>query len=143
MKKSLNYLPRSKRDELIVIVDTILKECPTVQMLVLFGPCARGDMARGHEREFNILVIARPAKVVADARLWRKVEKRIRQSPGRTPMRLLVQTLEAVNEAIVGRNALFNDIKSEGIVLYKKGRPRLANTRRISRSERKRQAQAN
>ena len=43
MKKSLAHLPKHKRDELKLVTEIILDECPTVLMIVLFGSYARGD----------------------------------------------------------------------------------------------------
>jgi predicted nucleotidyltransferase len=42
MKRSLTHLPKRKRDELKLVTEIILDECPTVQMVILFGSYARG-----------------------------------------------------------------------------------------------------
>jgi uncharacterized protein len=43
MKRSLTHLPKHKRDELALVTEIILDECPTVQMVILFGSYAQGD----------------------------------------------------------------------------------------------------
>jgi hypothetical protein len=43
MRKSLAHLPKHKRDELKLVTEIILDECPTVLTIVLFGSYARGD----------------------------------------------------------------------------------------------------
>jgi hypothetical protein len=52
MKKSLAHLPKHKREELKLVTEIILDECPTVLMVILFGSYARGDWgSRGHHIE--------------------------------------------------------------------------------------------
>jgi predicted nucleotidyltransferase len=72
MKKSLAHLPKHKRDELKLVTDIILDECPTVLMIVLFGSYARGDWVEDtyvenhityeYASDFDILVIVRSIK---------------------------------------------------------------------------------
>jgi predicted nucleotidyltransferase len=115
MKKSLGHLPKHKRDELKLVTEIILDECPTVLMIVLFGSYARGDWVEDsyvengityeYASDFDILVIVRSNRIVNSTDTWRRAEARARQFPICTWTNLIVESIETVNNALVLRYA--------------------------------------
>ncbi len=92
MKKSLAHPPKHKREELKLVTEIILDECPTVLMVILFGSYARGDwvgdtyvedgITYEYASDFDILVIVRSNRIVNSTGTWRRAEAR----PALTPL---------------------------------------------------------
>jgi len=153
MKKSLAYLPKHKRDELKLVTEIILEECPTVLMVILFGSYARGDWVEDtytednvtyeYASDFDILVIVRSVKIVNSTDTWRRAEARIRRFPIRTWTNLIVESIEFVNTHIAKGNYFFTDIRKEGVLLYDTGEFKLARRRELNPKERRGQAKFN
>jgi HEPN domain-containing protein/predicted nucleotidyltransferase len=147
MKKSLAHLPKHKRDELKLVKETILDECPTLLMIILFGSYARGDWVEDrhiednilHEymSDFDILVIVRSNKIVNSKDTWRRAEARARRFPVRTWTNLIVESIETVSNALARGHYFFSDIKKEGILLYDTGEFQLARRRKLNPKERR------
>jgi predicted nucleotidyltransferase/HEPN domain-containing protein len=152
MKKSLAHLPKHKRDELKLVTEIILDECPTVLMIVLFGSYARGDWVEDtyvenhityeYASDFDILVVVRSGKIVNSTDTWRRAEARARRFPIRTWTNLIVESIETVNNALARGHYFFTDIKKEGILLYDAGECKLARRRELNPKERRGQAKA-
>ncbi len=152
MKKSLAHLPKQKRDELKLVKEIILDECPTVLMTILFGSHARGDWVEDrhfedgtlHEymSDFDILVIVRSNQIVNSRDTWRRAETRARRFPNRTWTNLIVESIETVNNALARGHYFFSDIKKEGILLYDTGEFKLARRRKLDPRERRGNARA-
>jgi predicted nucleotidyltransferase/HEPN domain-containing protein len=153
MKKSLAHLPKHKRDELKLVTEIVLKECPTVQMVILFGSYARGDWVEDtyiedgityeYASDFDILVIVRSNRIVNSTDTWRRAEARARRFPVRTWTNLIVESIETVNNALAKGNYFFSDIRKEGILLYDTGEFKLVRQRELNPKERKGQAKTN
>ena len=147
MKKSLAHLPKYKRDELKLVKEIILDECPTVLMIILFGSHARGDWVEDrhvedgvlHEymSDFDILVIVRSNQIVNSTDTWRRAETRAHRFPIRTWTNLIVESIETVNNALAHGHYFFTDIKKEGILLYDTGEFKLARPRKLDPKERR------
>jgi predicted nucleotidyltransferase/HEPN domain-containing protein len=152
MKKSLAHLPKHKRDELKLVKEIILDECPPVLMIILFGSHARGDWVEDrhiednilHEymSDFDILVIVRSNQIVNSKDTWRRAETRARRFPNRTWTNLIVESIETVNNALARGHYFFSDIKKEGILLYDTGEFKLARPRKLNPKERRGMAKA-
>jgi len=152
MRKSLAHLPKHKRDELKLVTEIILDECPTVLMIVLFGSYARGDWVEDtyvenhityeYASDFDLLVIVRSNRIVNSTDTWRRAEARARRFPVRTWTNLIVESIETVNNALARGHYFFTDIKKEGILLYDTGEFRLARQRRLNPKERRGMAKA-
>jgi len=152
MKKSLSHLPKHKRDELKLVTEIILDECPTVLMIVLFGSHARGDWVEDtyvenhityeYASDFDILVIVRSNKIVNSTDTWRRAEARARRFPVRTWTNLIVESIETVNNALARGHYFFTDIKKEGVLLYDTGEFQLARPRKLNPKERRGMARA-
>jgi HEPN domain-containing protein len=147
MKKSLAHLPKHKRDELKLVKEIILGECPTALMIILFGSYARGDWVEDrhvgedgilyeYKSDFDILVIVRSHQLVASSTLWHRVESRIQRSPNRTWTNLIVESIETVNKALAHGHYFFSDLKKEGVLLYNTGEFQLARPRKLNPKER-------
>jgi predicted nucleotidyltransferase/HEPN domain-containing protein len=153
MKKSLAHLPKHKREELKLVTEIILDECPTVLMIVLFGSYARGDWVEDtyvenhityeYASDFDILVIVRSGKIVNSTDTWRRAEARARRFPVRTWTNLIVESIETVNNALARGHYFFTDIKKEGILLYNTREFKLARQRKLNPKERRGMARAN
>jgi predicted nucleotidyltransferase/HEPN domain-containing protein len=152
MKKSLAHLPKHKRDEIKLVTEIILDECPTVLMVVLFGSYARGDWVEDsyvengvtyeYASDFDLLVIVRSNRIVNSTDTWRRAEARARRVPIRTWTNLIVESIETVNNALVRGQYFFTDIKKEGVLLYDTGEFKLARRKQLNPKERRGMARA-
>jgi predicted nucleotidyltransferase/HEPN domain-containing protein len=152
MKKSRAHLPKHKRDELKLVTEIILDECPTVLMIILFGSYARGDWVEDtyvednityeYASDFDILVIVRSNRIANSTDTWRRAEARARRFPVRTWTNLIVESIETVNNALARAHYFFTDIRKEGILLYDSGEFQLARPRQLNPKERRGQARA-
>jgi predicted nucleotidyltransferase/HEPN domain-containing protein len=152
MRRSLAHLPKHKREELKLVTEIILDECPTVLMVILFGSYARGEWVEDtyvedgvtyeYASDFDILVIVRSNRIVNSTDTWRRAEARARRFPVRTWTNLIVESIETVNNALVRGHYFFTDIRKEGIVLYDTGEFQLARPRKLNPKERRGQARA-
>jgi predicted nucleotidyltransferase/HEPN domain-containing protein len=152
MKKSLAHLPKHKRDELKLVTEILLDECPTVLMIILFGSYARGDWVEDsyvengityeYASDFDILVIVRSNRIVNSTDTWRRAEARARRFPIRTWTNLVVESIETVNNALVRGQYFFTDIKKEGVLLYDTGEFKLARRKKLNPKERRGNAKA-
>ncbi len=153
MKKSLAHLPKHKREELKLVTEIILDECPTVLMVILFGSYARGDWVEDtyvedgityeYASDFDILVIVRSNRIVNSTDAWRRAEARARRFPVRTWTNLIVESVETVNNALARGNYFFTDIKKEGVLLHDTGEFKLARRRELNPRERRGLARGN
>ena len=129
MKTTTDHLPEQKRRELESIVG-IIRATTRVEMIILFGSYARGDFVdcdfrydhkedhfTSYESDFDILVIVRSEKIADDVKIWYKVENQIRRNI-RTPLTLIAEAIEHVNEKLSVGRYFYADIKKEGILLY-------------------------
>jgi predicted nucleotidyltransferase/HEPN domain-containing protein len=153
MKKSLAHLPKHKREELKLVTEIILDECPTALMVILFGSYARGDWVEDtyvedgityeYASDFDILVIVRSNRIVNSTDTWRRAEARARRFPVRTWTNLIVESVETVNNAVARGNYFFTDIKKEGVLLHDTGEFKLARRRELNPRERRGLARGN
>jgi HEPN domain-containing protein/predicted nucleotidyltransferase len=151
MKKSLAHLPKHKRDELQLVKEIILDECPTVLMIILFGSYARGDWVEDryvednvlyeYRSDFDILVIVRSHQLVTSSNIWHRVEARAHRSI-RTWTNVIVESIETVNKALSRGHYFFTDIKKEGVLLCNTGEFKLARRHKLNPKERRGQAKA-
>jgi predicted nucleotidyltransferase/HEPN domain-containing protein len=152
MKKSLAHRPKHKREELKLVTEIILEECPTVLMVIVFGSYARGDWVEDtyvedgityeYASDFDILVIVRSNRIANSTDTWRRAEARARRFPVRTWTNLIVESIETVNNALTRGHYFFTDIRKEGILLYDTGEFKLARPRKLDPKERRGQARA-
>ncbi|NJC42032.1 putative nucleotidyltransferase/HEPN domain-containing protein [Brevundimonas alba] len=137
MKKNLDHLPLRKQSELRHVVDVIttafdeaismrraarLKNGKILK-IVLYGSYARGDWVHDpvgrYFSDFDLLVVV-DHEDLTDGEFWHDAENRLMPlGPDiRTPVSLIVHSLDDVNEQLDRGRYFFADIVREGIVLH-------------------------
>ena len=137
MKTSLDHLPERKQREIDRVREILLQEFEAamatakgrrrrgrVYKIILFGTYARGGWVeertgKGYRSDFDILVIVSHPELTEGQRIWWAAEDRMLHDPEiRTPVQVIVHTLDEVNRELKKGHYFFRDIKAEGIVLY-------------------------
>ena len=137
MKTSLDHLPERKQREIDRVREILLQEFEAamatakgrrrrgrVYKIILFGTYARGGWVeertgKGYRSDFDILVIVSHPELTEGQRIWWAAEDRMLHDPEiRTPVQVIVHTLDEVNRELKKGHYFFRDIKAEGIALY-------------------------
>lgn len=151
MKTSLSHLPKEKKDELKKIVKTLL-EFKEVEMIILFGSYATGGYVHSdryeedgiiyeYQSDYDLLIILTLDKQADDLKFVYGITRKLNELRSLTPISPIYEGIRFVNEQLSEGNYFFNDIKSEGILLYSSKRKQLARKRKLSIEEIKKQAQ--
>lgn len=137
VKKSLDHLPLPKQSELRYVVDVVrasfeeaiatrradrLKNGKILKV-ILYGSYARGDWVHDpvgrYFSDFDILVIV-DHEDLTDGEFWYDATNRTMPGEGeiRTPVSIIVHTLEDVNDQLDRGRYFFADILRDGVILY-------------------------
>ena len=137
MKKSLDHLPLRKQAELRHVVEVIrssfeeaistrraarLKNGKILKM-ILYGSYARGEWVHDpvgrYFSDFDLLVIV-DHEDLTDGEFWFDATNRTMPGEGeiRTPVSIIVHSLDDVNEQLDRGRYFFADILRDGIILY-------------------------
>ena len=137
MKKSLDHLPPRKQAELRQVVETVhaafeeaistrraarLKDGKILK-IILYGSYARGDWVHDpvgrYFSDFDLLIVV-DHEDLTDGEFWHEAENRTMPlGPDiRTPVSLIVHSLDDVNEQLDRGRYFFADIVREGVLLY-------------------------
>lgn len=137
MKKSLDHLPPRKQAELRQVVETVraafeeaistrraarLKDGKILK-IILYGSYARGDWVHDpvgrYFSDFDLLIVV-DHEDLTDGEFWYEAENRTMPlGPDiRTPVSLIVHSLDDVNEQLDRGRYFFADIVREGVLLY-------------------------
>lgn len=137
MKKSLDHLPPRKQAELRQVVETVraafeeaistrraarLKDGKILK-IILYGSYARGDWVHDpvgrYFSDFDLLIVV-DHEDLTDGEFWHEAENRTMPlGPDiRTPVSLIVHSLDDVNEQLDRGRYFFTDIVREGVLLY-------------------------
>ncbi len=137
MKKNLDHLPLRKQAELRQVVETVraafeeaistrraerLKDGKILKV-ILYGSYARGDWVHDpvgrYFSDFDLLIVV-DHEDLTDHEFWREAENRTMPvGPDiRTPVSLIVHSLDDVNEQLDRGRYFFADIVREGVLLY-------------------------
>ncbi|MFC0634666.1 HEPN domain-containing protein [Brevundimonas balnearis] len=137
MKKTLDHLPLPKQSELRHVVDVIrasfeeaistrraerLKNGKILKV-ILYGSYARGDWVHDpvgrYFSDFDLLVIV-DHEDLTDGEFWFDATNRTMPGEGeiRTPVSIIVHSLDDVNEQLDRGRYFFADILRDGVVLY-------------------------
>ncbi|MBX9616257.1 MAG: HEPN domain-containing protein [Caulobacteraceae bacterium] len=137
MKKSLDHLPLRKQAELRQVVETVrgafeeaistrraarLKDGKILKV-ILYGSYARGDWVHDpvgrYFSDFDLLIVV-DHEDLTDGEFWHEAENRTMPvGPDiRTPVSLIVHSLDDVNEQLDRGRYFFADIVREGVLLY-------------------------
>lgn len=137
MKKSLDHLPPRKQVELRHVVEVIRESFGQaiatrqaarlkngkILKIILYGSYARGDWVHDpvgrYFSDFDLLVIV-DHKDLTDGEFWHDAENRTMPiGPDiRTPVSIIVHSLDDVNEQLDRGRYFFADILREGVLLY-------------------------
>ncbi len=151
MKTSLSHLPKEKKDELKSIVKTLL-EYKEVEMIILFGSYATGNYVHSdryeedgiiyeYQSDYDLLIILSKNRYADNFSFVYGITKKLNKLRLLTPISPIYEGVEFVNQQLSEGNYFFNDIKTEGILLYTSKRKQLARKRKLSIEEIKQQAQ--
>ncbi|MEH6678449.1 HEPN domain-containing protein [Phenylobacterium sp.] len=137
MKKTLDHLPLPKQSELRHVVDVIrasfeeaistrraerLKNGKILKV-ILYGSYARGDWVHDpvgrYFSDFDLLVIV-DHEDLTDGEFWFDATNRTMPGEGeiRTPVSIIVHSLDDVNEQLDRGRYFFADILRDGVILY-------------------------
>jgi predicted nucleotidyltransferase/HEPN domain-containing protein len=137
MKKTLDHLPPRKQAELRRVVKVIRESFEEaistrraarlkngkILKIILYGSYARGDWVHDpvgrYFSDFDLLVVV-DHEDLTDGEFWHDAENRTMPGEGeiRTPVSIIVHSLDDVNEQLDRGRYFFADILREGVLLY-------------------------
>jgi len=143
MRSDLDHLPANKQRELARVLQLVFEEFEDgialathdwkkkgrILKVVLYGSYARGGWvdephtAKGYKSDYDLLVIVSDKRLTARVKYWAKVDDRLMREYGitgtlKTPVNLIVHTLQEVNDGLAHGRYFFMDIAKDGIALY-------------------------
>jgi predicted nucleotidyltransferase/HEPN domain-containing protein len=141
MSNRLDHLPEGKRHELAFVVDALRKgfafatarrTMPKLRggkllKIILFGSYARGDWVEDpvgrYFSDFDLLVVVDREELTDVPEYWARTEEKLLEELAsgthlRTPVSLIVHSLDDVNEKLKLGRYFFIDILRDGIVLF-------------------------
>lgn len=141
MKKRLDHLPAGKRQELKFVVEVMRegfvqavahRTAPRLRdgrllKIILFGSYARGDWVEDpvgrYFSDYDLLVVVDHEDLADPGEFWAETEERLLAELAsgqrlRTPVSLIVHSLDDVNEKLKLGRYFFMDILREGIALF-------------------------
>lgn len=164
MRTDLDHLPEGKRRELAFVVDAIRKgfafaterrTMPDLRggkllKIILFGSYARGDWIEDpvgrYFSDYDLLIVVDREELADVPEFWAKTEERLlgELASGRnlrTPVSLIVHSLEDVNDKLRLGRFFFADIVRQGIVLFEEAGYPFAEPQPLSAAEALRETQ--
>ena len=147
MKHEYAHLPLNKQREIEKIREILLKHRDKIEMLLLFGSYARGDWVEDsfveegvtyeYKSDYDVLVIVKDKKLEENLEAWMTIKDEINHNTMiKTPVSLIVDTVDYVNQQLEEGHYFYNDIKDDGVVLYDSGRFTLSDRRALTDSQR-------
>jgi predicted nucleotidyltransferase/HEPN domain-containing protein len=143
MRTDLDHLPANKQRELERVKQIIFEEFADsialatmnwkkkgrIEKLILYGSYARGGWvdephtAKGYRSDFDLLIIVSDKRLTDKVDYWLKVEDRLNRELAidktlRTPVNLIVHTMQEVNDGLAHGRYFFMDVAKDGIALY-------------------------
>ncbi len=128
MKKLLPHLPDEKLYELERICGIVEQEIPDLLFLILFGSYARGTWVEDeyvdsgvtykYVSDYDLLAVVKNASTGKKAHLWDAVRNSVEAAGIETPVGLIYDDLDFVNEQLGAGQYFYSDIKREGVVLF-------------------------
>lgn len=144
MKTSLNYLPQSKRDQILEVV-AIIKEAVAPEKIILFGSYAKGKYVQHrytgkdgilyeYISDFDFLVVTKKNKI-KEYELDNIVNSRTEHF--KQPINIQIHEIDYINEGLEFGQYFFTDIVKEGVLLYDTDIVHFAEPREITPTEAK------
>ena len=155
MKKSIAFLPKKNREDLKYLVELILDKIPVCEMIILYGSYARGTYVSYDEREeFGIPTSFKSdydILVINSAWSYDKIENKlasVRNIYGkrgdhryRVPVQFIHDSIKKVNEDLKYSRYFYTELKRDGIMLYNRGKNKLARRKPLKFGEIKKQGE--
>lgn len=153
MKKSISYLPKSKQEDLNLLVKAVLEKIPETQMIILYGSYARNEYVDYDERvefgitttymsDYDILVVT---SGISDKLVGSKLDniddKYYRNPDKQTPVQFINDDIKKLNTDLEEGRYFYSQIKQEGVILYDSGKFKLARRRKLNFDEIRKQAE--
>lgn len=155
MKKSVNFLPEKKQDDLIQLVGLVRKHIKDVGMIILYGSYARNTYVDYDQRvefgvptyfmsDYDILILTRKDIGAIQHSLYSKIKNQFfedKNRPFHTKPQFINYGIDDYNYALAKGHYFETEIKREGIILYDSGEYKLERRRKLNFSEIYEQAQ--
>lgn len=155
MKKSVNFLPENKRNDLKQLVDLVRRNIKDVGMVILYGSYARNTYVDYDQRiefgiptyfmsDYDILILTRKEIGAIEYSLYDKITDAFFQHKNRpfhTHPQFINYGIDDFNYALSKAHYFETEIKREGIILYDSGEYKLARRRKLNFEEIKERAQ--
>jgi predicted nucleotidyltransferase/HEPN domain-containing protein len=165
MKSDLDHLPEAKRHELAFVIDLVRKgfafaiarrTMPKLRggrllKIILFGSYARGDWVEDpvgrYFSDYDLLLVVDREELTDVPEIWAKTEEQLlgELASGkklRTPVSLIVHSLDDVNEKLRLGRYFFLDIVRDGIALFEEPGHSFAEPKPLSPGEALRETRA-
>ena len=153
MKKSIAFLPKKNREDLKYLVELILDKIPVCEMIILYGSYARGTYVSYDEREeFGIPTSFKSdydILVINSAWSYDKIENKLASVRNiydkrgdhryRVPVQFIHDSIKKVNEDLKYSRYFYTELKRDGIMLYNRGKNKLARRKPLKFGEIKKQ----
>ena len=155
MKKSIAFLPKKNREDLKYLVELILDKIPVCEMIILYGSYARGTYVSYDEREeFGIPTSFKSdydILVINSAWSYDKIENKLASVRNiydkrgdhryRVPVQFIHDSIKKVNEVLKYSRYFYTELKRDGIMLYNRGKNKLARRKPLKFGEIKKQGE--
>ena len=155
MKKSIAFLPKKNREDLKNLVELILDKIPVCEMIILYGSYARGTYVSYDEREeFGIPTSFKSdydILVINSAWSYDKIENKLASVRNiydkrgdhryRVPVQFIHDSIKKVNEDLKYSRYFYTELKRDGIMLYNRGKNKLARRKPLKFGEIKKQGE--
>ena len=155
MKKSVNFLPENKRNDLKQLVDLVRRNIKDVGMVILYGSYARNTYVDYDQRiefgvptyfmsDYDILILTRKPIGAIEYSLYDKIADAFFQHKNRpfhTKPQFINYGIDDFNYALTKAHYFETEIKRQGIILYDSGDYKLARRRKLNFNEIQERAQ--
>lgn len=155
MKKSIAFLPKKNREDLKYLVELILDKIPVCEMIILYGSYARGTYVSYDEcEEFGISTSFKSdydILVINSAWSYDKIENKLASVRNiydkrgdhryRVPVQFIHDSIKKVNEDLKYSRYFYTELKRDGIMLYNRGKNKLARRKPLKFGEIKKQGE--
>ena len=137
MRTDIDHLPAAQQDELARVRETLNDEFAVsiagatqpwkkngkIQKIVLFGSYSPDDWIdeaeNGYQLDFDILIVVSHKNLTDVAEYWYVAEDKIQRDRGvARPVKIIVHTLDEVNQGLSRGEYFWVDIVRDGIALY-------------------------
>ena len=149
MKKSVNFLPENKRNDLKQLVDLVRRNIKDVGMVILYGSYARNTYVDYDQRvefgvptyfmsDYDILILTRKPIGAIEYSLYDKIADAFFQHKNRpfhTKPQFINYGIADFNYALSKAHYFETEIKREGVILYDSGEYKLERRRKLNFDE--------